>query len=227
MAEQPVPRDDRHAEDDDLVEVALGHADRARRDEVTAHLALCPSCRRQYDEVADAVELVLPAVPRVAPPPGFESAALATLADARRGQPVPAPDVGRSPSRRTVLWAAAAAVLGVAAGAGATAYLTGEGEDTPTPWSAALLTADGTTVGYAAPSYDDRGDVLVIDVTGGQAGRTYTCRLRLADGSTRDVGTWDLSDDRPNSWVVPVADDEVSGLELVAESGRTWASARL
>ena len=125
-----------------------------------------------------------------------------------------------------MLWAAAAAVLGVAAGAGATAYL-GDRAEPPTPWAAPLVTADGTTVGHAAPSYDDRGDVLVVDVTGGEDGRTYTCRLRLRDGSTRDVGTWELAADRPNSWVVPVGDGEVERVELVAESGRTWASAEL
>jgi anti-sigma factor RsiW len=225
MPEQPVPVEERHPDDDALVEVALGHADPARRDAVTAHLAVCAACRRHYDEVADAVELVLPAVPRVAPPPGFESAALETLARARTGGSA----AGRSaagPTRRTVLWAAAAAVLGVAAGAGATAYLGGR-EGTPTPWAAPLVTADGATVGFAAPSYDDRGDVLVVDVTGGQDGRTYTCRLRLSDGSTRDVGTWALAGDRPNSWVVRVRDGEVAAVELVAESGRTWATAEL
>lgn len=228
MAEQPVPEHGRHPDVDALVDVALGHADPAGRDVVTGHLALCAPCRRDYDDVAGAVELVLPAAPRVAPPPGFEDAALARLADARGGGV--AAGVGASsatPSRRTILWAAAAGLLGVTAGAGATAYLTGREPGSATPWSVPIVTADGQTVGHAAPSYDDRGDVLVVDVTGGQVGRSYVCRLRLRDGSTRDVGTWGLSDERPNSWVVPVTDGEVELVELVAPSGRTWATARL
>lgn len=227
MAEQPVPEHGRHPDQDALVDVALGHADPAGRDVVIEHLAMCPSCRRDYDDVAGAVELVLPAVPRVAPPPGFEDTALARLAGARGGAAAPAELRRAAPTRRTVLWAAAAGLLGVTAGAGATAYLTGREPAPPTPWSAPLVTGDGRTVGQAAPSYDDRGDVLVIEVTGGQAGRSYVCRLRLRDGSSRDVGTWALAEDRPNSWVVPVADGEVEGVELVAESGRTWATATL
>lgn len=226
MSEQPVRGTGRHPDEDVLVEVAVGHTDASVRQEVSGHLAVCPGCRQRYDDVAGAVELVLPAAPRVAPPPGFEGRALAALVGARNdaGGGASRPPFRYVP-RRTVLWAAAAAVLGLAAGAAATAYLVG-GEE-PDPWSAPLVATDGSTVGLVAHSYDDRGEVLVVEVTGGRAGATYTCRLRLRDGSTRDAGTWTLASDRPNSWVVPVGGDEVDHLEMVAAGGRTWASASL
>lgn len=227
MSEQPAPVPGRHPEEDVLVEVALGHAAASVQDPVTAHLGLCAACRREYDDLAGAVELVLPAVPRVAPPPGFEGRVLAALDAARQpgAHRLPAP-AGPGVDRRTVLWAAAAAVLGLAGGAGATAYLGGR-EPEPGPWSAPLVTADARTVGLVAPSYGDRGPVLVVEVTGGRAGATYTCRLLLGDGSSRDVGTWSLASDRPNSWVVPVGDATVERLEMVTPDGRTWASASL
>ncbi len=224
MSEQPQARTDLCPDDDELVELALGHAGRQAGERLSAHLATCPRCRRSYDDLAGAVELVLPAVPRVAPPPSFETVALERIAHARHAAPPPGTP-GGGVSRRTVLWAAAAAVLGTATGAGVTAYLARE--EPPARWSSPLLTADGTTVGTVSPSYGEQGRLLVVDVTAGPAGRTYTCRLRHADGTTEDVGVWSLADDRPNSWVVALPDREVEAVELVGPSGAVWSSATL
>lgn len=214
-------------DDDELVELALGHADRQAGERLAAHLATCPACRRAYDDLAGAVELVLPAVPRVPPPPAFETVALARIAHARRAAPPPGTS-GGGVSRRTVLWAAAAAVLGTATGAGVTAYLALAREEQPSRWARPLLTADGTTVGTVSPSYGEQGRLLVVDVTAGPAGRTYTCRLRRSDGSVEDVGVWSLADDRPNSWVVAVdGPATVTGVDLVGPSGTVWSSATL
>ena len=72
-------------------------------------------------------------MPRVAPPPAFEAATLERIARARQGAAGPDTSTGGAAvvlgrqgavlSRRAVLRTAAAAVLGVAVGAGATAYL--------------------------------------------------------------------------------------------------------
>lgn len=226
MSEHPRAVDGLCPGDDELVELALGRSDRQTRERLADHLATCARCRRSYDDLAAAVELVLPAVPRIAPPPGFEGRTLARIAEARRVSPAPSEGRGSGVRRRTVLWAAAAAVLGAATGAGATAYL--RREEPTSPWSTPLLTADGTTVGTVAPSYGEAGTLLVIDVTAGTAGRTYTCRLRHADGSTRDVGEWSLAADRPNSWVVTVPDGaEVTAVDLVGASGAVWSTAVL
>jgi hypothetical protein len=225
MGEQPQVRTGLCPDDDELVELALGHADRQVGERLSAHLATCAACRRSYDDLAGAVELVLPAVPRIAPPPAFETAALERIGRARRGA-TPPDTSGGGVSRRTVLWAAAAAVLGTAAGAGATAYLTRD--EPPSPWATPLLTADGAGVGTVSPSYGDQGSLLVVDVTAGPVGRTYTCRLRRADGTTEEVGRWSLAEDRPNSWVVAVEDPAaLVAVELVGPSGAVWSSATL
>jgi hypothetical protein len=217
-------------DDDVLVELALGGTDRRAAERLAAHLEGCPACRRSYDDLAGAVELVLPAVPRTSPPPGFEARTLDRLAAARQGtSPRTAARTGTpraGTSRRTVLLVGAATVLGAASGAGVTAYLSSE--QPPSPWSAPLVTADGASVGTVAHSYGERGHLLVVDVTSGPPGRTYTCRLRLTDGTSEDVAEWILADDRPNSWVVEVADPEaVTAVELVASGGAVWARATL
>lgn len=133
----------------------------------------------------------------------------------------------RPVSRRTILWAAAAAagLLGAAAGAGATAYLGRDREPTPDPWAVPLLTGDGEEVGTVLTGYDDRGPVLVIAVDEGEAGLAVTCLLELSDGGVEDVGRWELSDERANSWVVPLEYDVVR-VDLMTDAG-VWASAAL
>lgn len=232
MAERRRGAGGTHPDEDLLVEVALGHADASDREDVAGHLALCAACRKSYLDLAGSVELVLPAIPRVATPPTFEARVLDRLA--QEGQP-PVSSAGvpprngppRNVARRTVLWAAAAAVLGVAAGAGATAYL-GQQEEAPAaPWAAALITADGTEVGRVSPSHGEGGALLVVEVEAGPAGRRFTCRLRHTDGSSEDVAVWSLADDRPNSWVVADPGPGLAAVELVAEGGVVWASAQL
>lgn len=219
----------RHPDEDLLVEVVLGQADLPTRDAVTAHLGSCDPCRRAYDDLAGAVELVLPAVPRVPPPTGFEARVLDRLREGRGAVPTPA--AGGGPRRRGPLLAVAAGLVGLAAGLGVGTMLDGDDSAALAPPAAlashavALTTADGRQVGAVSPSRSGRDAVLVVDVTDGRSGRSYVCRLVLADGSTRDVGEWELSADRPNSWVVP--DPGVRAVELVAESGTVWATARL
>lgn len=252
-----------HPDEDLLVELALGQAEDLVRDEVVGHLGRCLACRRDYDELAGAVELVLPAVPRLTPSPTFETQALARLTVARgtphdtaqapASQPMSRPDRPTGPdpeqapgaafrreprplqparvSRRTVLLTAAAGVLGVALGAGVTTYLGRSGSggapvaERPR-WAAPLVVASGEQVGTVSRSYGELGDLLVIEVSDGPVGHTYTCWLVAEDGSREVAGVWSLADDRPNSWVVP-AGEGVAALELVEDSGAVWASAAL
>jgi hypothetical protein len=205
--------------DDLLVDVVLGRADDADRDVVLEHVAGCAPCRDEYDRLADGLEVVLPAVPRVAPPAGFSAVVLRRLAEDRGAG-------ARSPGRRTVLVAAAAALLGLATGAGVVA-LSDDPDGPADPWAAPLLTRDGSEVGLVTPGYGEQGPVLVVTVSGGRAGRTYTCRLVLADGRTVDVGEWVLEEDHPGTWVVARPPAGVSRVELVAESGAVWSTAQL
>lgn len=217
----------RHPDDDLVLELALGHVEGPLRDELTAHLAGCEACRRSYDELADAIEDTLPAVPRVPPPPDFVRSVL-TRIGAEEG----AAAATRPRRWGTVAPAAAAAVLGLVAGVGLTLGLAGE--DAPPATEvvtaaapAALRTGDGDQVGAVSRSWHEGEPVLVVEVTSGPVGKSYTCRLVLADGQTEDVGEWALYRDRPNSWVVPMPAEEVTAVEMVAESGRVWSSADL
>lgn len=237
---EPLGRQDLHPDEDLLVEVVLGQAASTSRDEVVRHLSLCPTCRRDYDDLAGAVELVLPAIPRLAPPPTFEARMLARLDAARHPATgvVTAPAEGSAtaarpqapggggPTRRTALRLAVAGLVGLATGAGVTAYLVRADEEVVDPlWSAPLVTDAGARVGRVWQSYGEAGEVLVVDVDDGPVGRRYTCRLRLVDGSTEDVGEWTIASDRPNSWVVEVPDVQAVAVELVAGSGGVWATA--
>lgn len=215
-----------HPDEDVLVEVCLGHADPRMQEEVTAHLAGCTPCRASYAELADAVEAVLPAGPRVAPPPGFEDRVLTAVA----GQVGEGTDA-RPVRRRTILWAAAAGVLGAAAGTGVTAYLGRDREPATGPLDVPpgvpLLSSSGAQVGTVAPAYDDRGPVLVVDVLEGEPGLALTCLLALTDGEVEDMGRWELSPGGPHTWVVSLGDYQVARVDLVGDDGSLWARAVL
>lgn len=227
----------RHPDEDALAELCLGHADPRSQEKVAAHLEGCASCRTRYDELAAAAEAVLPAAPWVAPPAGFETRVLAALDGQPRrafepaGGDEAARSVGRGrPTRqpvrrRTVLLAAAAGLLGLASGAGVTAYLGRTPEPVEDPWAAPLLTSDGVQVGAVRQGYDDRGPVLVVTVPGGRPGLAVTCLLELADGRVENRGRWTLSAERANSWVVPLGEEEVARVDLVTGTGSVWASA--
>lgn len=220
-----------HPDHDLVVDLALGHLTGPEQDEVLAHVVGCTRCSEDLSELTAAVESTLAAVPRTDPPTGFAARVLERLET--EGPEHIGSAVRPDRTRRSTRWVAvaAAAVLGLGAGAGLTAALVerpGGAPVTEQPVSSsgsALLTADGTAVGVVSHSWSQGEPVLVVDVSGGQPGRSYLCRLGLRDGGTEDVGRWSLSTDRPNSWVVP--DPGADTVELVSESGTTWATSTL
>lgn len=215
----------RHPEEDRVLELALGEVSGPDRDELTAHLAACPACRQDYDELATTIEQTLAAVPRIAPPAGFEDRVLSTLHTKE-------PAVSGASRWRAILPVAAAAVVGLLAGIGLTLGFTGDelpgseqvivADD-----SAALITASGEQVGSVSRSRESGEPVLVVDVSNGPVGKRYLCRLVLMDGATQDMGEWELGPERTNSWVVPSPQPGVRTVQLVAESGAVWSSADL
>lgn len=229
MAEHPHP--------DLVLDLALGHLAAPERDALAGHLSGCPACRAELDELSAAVESTLAAVPRTEPRPGFAASVLDRLDPPVSTQPPRAPEQGRPERPRVPAWVgvAAAAVLGLGVGTVGTLALgdgLGGAPGTEVPAAqplatngSVLTTADGTAVGTVSRSYGEAGPMLVVDITGGKPGRSYLCRLRMADGATEDVGRWTLSPERPNSWVVVDPGAEV--LELVSESGNVWSSASL
>ncbi|GAA5168848.1 hypothetical protein [Ornithinimicrobium tianjinense] len=226
-----------HPEEDQLVELALGQVPEPARGELTDHLAVCGSCRRHYDDLAGAVDLVLPAVPRVAPPAAFLTGVLDRL-EAERASLQTSSTAGSSsssstatttttarPTRRHLLWAAAAGVLGLAAGAGATASFLRDGDE-PNPWVAPLMAGEAH-VGSVSRSYAADGSMLVVDLSLARTEGRWTCRLMMADGTSEDVGTWRLAEGSPRSWIVRDPGPTLEAVELVRADGTVWARAQL
>jgi len=230
-----------HLDEDTLVELALGTLSSDAQAAGLRHLATCPACRSEYDELAAAVDGTLVASPAVAPPTGFEARVLAGIGAGRtdvsprpRWSPRhPSPRPSRRPSARPSLrpsrWpllAAAALVVGVLLGGWAgSALRSPEPAYSPAAGAVALRTASGDDVGEVFPGKYAGRDVLVMRVDGGP-GRHYTCRLQLADGSTRDAGEWSLPESGSAVWIID-APAGVTGVEMVADSGTVWSSAEL
>lgn len=211
---------DPHPSPDLLLELAVGTGDDTVRGQVSGHLERCPACRLAHRELLDGIDLTLPAAPRVAPPPGFETAVLGLLREAGAAQPA-------EPRSRRWLATAAAVLLGVALGAGGASLLgrtdPPEGPALTTERMAALVADDGSHVGAVVRAYDDDGRVLVVLVHAGTPGATLTCRAVLADGTIRDLAQWRLSGE--DVWVVDEPAPGTTAVELVDETGRVWAAA--
>ncbi len=214
-----------HPEEDRILQLALGEVTGPDRDELTVHLAACRACRQDYDELATAIEQTLAAVPRIAPPSGFEARVVSALHTEQSSAP--------TASRwRPLLPSAAAAAIGLLAGIGLT--LASTGDEPPASEqvivadsSFGLTTTSGQRVGSVSPSLSSGQQVLVIEVSNGPAGNRYLCRLVLTNGSTKDVGEWEIHARGPNSWVVPAPEPGVETVQLIAESGAVWSSVDL
>ena len=80
----------------DVVALVLGDVDGRRRAEMAAHVLRCPTCRREYDDAAAIVGDLLPAVPAVQPPLGFDEHVLRRML-APTGPPGPLAVAGGAP----------------------------------------------------------------------------------------------------------------------------------
>jgi predicted anti-sigma-YlaC factor YlaD len=204
-----------HLHDDALVTLAIGDANAHEREAMLRHLDTCAHCRRAYDDLADAVEQVLPAAPRVEPSPGFDARVLDAIG------------VGSADRRTPLRWRlAVAAAVGLLVGAGGTYLVTTDQPSTPAAASSivgsALTTAQGTQVGTVTRTSMEGRPVAVLTVAHSTPGAHYRCRLRLADGRTVGVGDWTFGY-AGNTWVVPLQSGARS-LELVNDAGLVWAS---
>ena len=200
--------DDRHIDDDDLTQLALGLIDGQPRAAMAAHLLTCSACRREYDAQVATIEDVLPAVPAVHPPLGFDERVLAQI----------------RPHRRARRWwlAGAAAVLAVVAGLGAWWIASRAGEDDI--HAVALARPDGSEVGSVSLDDVDGERVMVVAIVDAPPGVSYTCRTTLADGTMVDSHPWEPG---AGAWIVPVPPDaEVTTVDLVVTgTDKVWSSA--
>lgn len=95
-----------------LPELALGIADGEQRARALEHIAGCPDCRRQLEELSSLADEMIALAPQREPPPGFENRVLDRLA-------IPQPR--RRPARRRLRRLAFAAALPAVAAATALA----------------------------------------------------------------------------------------------------------
>lgn len=100
-----------------LPELALGIADGEQRAHALEHIAGCPDCRRELEELSSLADELLALTPEREPPPGFENRVLDRLAIR---QPTPRP--ARRRLRRLAVAAAVPAVAVAAALAVSTSY---------------------------------------------------------------------------------------------------------
>ena len=232
-----------HPDESVLLDLALSDLDQPERDELLAHLTHCEACRAEYGAIAGSVDQVLASAPRVAPPAGFSRSVLAAMGMAAdRGTredgvdasvtrlPDSAQRQGGARDRPNLLLVAVAAALALLLGvAGGVAVM--KARDQPSTEVAAvgpaLLTADGSRVGTVLDTRYDGRRMLAVTLTAGRVGARYECQLVLADGSRQSAGSWVLREPSGTTWLVERPATPLSGLELVTESGKTWATATL
>ena len=234
---------DWHPDEGLLLDLALSDIDQQQRDGLTRHLALCDQCRADYAALADSVDHVLAAAPQVAPPAGFSRSVLTAMGmtgdDSRSAVEddvrdrvvmdlhVTGPRGGHRPRILVAAIAAAVALLlGVAGG-----VVVMSARQDPAALVAAdgpaLLTRDGDRVGTVLDTRYDGQPVLAITLTAGRVGARYDCQLILADGSRQPAGSWVLRQPSGTTWLLDRPDAKVTGVELVTDTGKTWATATL
>ena len=185
---------------DDIVTLVLGEVDGRRRAAMAAHILRCPSCRSDFDEVAATVGELLPGVPAVQPPLGFDERVLGRLG-LRRFRP-----------RRRWPWvvAAAAAVVALVAPLAWWAFSVGGGA----PDVATLhLTDGGSPTGTVSLSEVDGDPLMVVAIVDAPEGVSYFCRTVLADGTAVTSESWPSGD---GAWIVPLpAGAEVATVQII------------
>ena len=203
---------------DAIVELVLGDVDSDRRAAMAAHLLRCPDCRREYDELAATVEELLPAVPGIQPPLGFDERVLARLAA----------DAGstRARSSRRWRWLAVAAAVLVAVLVPAGIWVAARDDEAPSTGEVATLrlTGDDAPVGTVSLAHVDNDHFMVVALVAAPDDIAYYCRIRLTDGSTVDSESWPAGN---GAWVVPLPPGaDVTGVDVLPSgTEHVWSTA--
>lgn len=118
----------------DLIpELAAGVASGEERAEALAHIARCPSCRRELDETAVVMDDLLLLGPSREPPPGFETSVLGRLQ----------PPHSRRLRRGRLLQAAAVVVAAAVLGGAAMLWATAPQREVAASYERTLSVANG------------------------------------------------------------------------------------
>jgi hypothetical protein len=205
---------------DAVVELVLGTVDADRRATMASHVLRCAACRREYDELAETVEALLPGVPATQPPLGFDERVLAGLVPER------APGGRRAPRWRW-LGVAAAALVALLVPVGV--WLTvrddrGTGGSEAAGDVATLRLTDGEPVGTVSIGDVAGEPVMVVALVGAPPDVGYFCRTHLADGTVTDSESWPAGN---GAWIVPLPDGaEVRSVDVMPTgTDVVWSSA--
>ncbi|MPZ59935.1 MAG: hypothetical protein GEU93_01305 [Propionibacteriales bacterium] len=219
----------RHIDDAALTEFALGLVGEPGRSAFSEHLKGCVSCRATYNELAAAVDGVLPAAPPAEPPGGFERRVLSALEI--DGDRPASQQVQRGRWGRARIWLAAAAAAVIAVAGGLVGWLVGEREDGMDARLAADVAApirdsDGEQIGTATVGRLEDRRVLIVTVTRAPVGVPYSCRVYRADAEPIETRSWKASSPRGGTWIFPVPAGKLTKIELVKDSGEIWSGGR-
>ena len=197
-----------------IPELAAGVASGESRARALAHLAGCPDCRRELEEVAGVVDGLLHIAPEREPPNGFEARVLAAI-QPRRARPL----------LRSALVIAATVVLAAGVAAGVTWWRGAEDRDVADHYRGVLSVADGSYFRAAGLedggarrghvfAYEGRPSWVFVTVEDAPSG-TYHVRLVDADGRASWIGVCGVRNGT-GSWgtTVNVPIRDVARLEL-------------
>lgn len=196
-------------------ELALGMVDEPRRSELLAHAATCARCQSVLDGLGSVVDRLLLVAPEVEPPAGFESRVLTRLG----AEPAPP---ARSPTRW--MWAAAAAVLLIVAGG---LVATKFADDGSAPAAAAIVTADGSSVGTVRLVAEPAPHVFITIAAPRPGPGVRHCELQTDAGTWVEVGTWEVADIQGGVWAVGIEADllDARAMRVTDDDGTVLATA--
>lgn len=200
--------------EDAATEYALGILPAAEARAISDHLATCPSCRLEIDQIATAGDWLLELVPDAEPPLGFDRKVLTAL----HLRPT------RWRRNRALVIASCAAAAAALVVALSLAALTGNSGRPHTAELTATLRQGNRTVGSVyvggSPTW------VITTVQNATLTGTVTCQLITADGTRVTVGEFQIVDGQ-GTWSAPdpgAASHPVAA-QLIARDGEVMASA--
>lgn len=200
-------------------EFALGLLGGTERAAALQHVAGCVECRAHAESLAQTADALLLLGPDAQPPLGFESRVVAAMSGAGGGSP------RRRRLRRRLT--ALGAALALAAGTGLFLDVLDRDADRHPFESARLETASGARVGEVYASSGEDGSWVFMTVDSSRARGQYKCRVRFADGSSVELGPFDVVGGH-GAWGAPLTKttSSVKRIDLLREGDAVVASAR-
>jgi hypothetical protein len=207
--------------EDDLAELALGILSGRRRSEALGHVASCPRCSAELEQLALIADALVQLVPPAEPPVGFELRVTARL-QAR------AADRPKHFRHLPALCGVAAAMVALGFGVGALVNSGGNGRGQPATinLTTANLTLHGRVLGEVLISAGRPAWIFMTIDEGGWTG-AVRCDVTLVGGRVQTIGAFQLPGEY-GAWAAPLssAAHQVRSAQLIASNGAILASAQ-